>query len=249
MARAAVTWPFFEHVRVINLDSRADRWAAMQAQFERLGVTGDIQRFAAVRPPADIGEQPQLAGLREFLQRVDGDSERLAAKLRSTWGCTQSHLGIIRLAQSNGWPHVLILEDDCEFEPYTLPVLRRVAQQLQGQDWDMLYLGGTYKKGGRLQRFSANLDDAGRIRLGHAYLVHQRLYQRILDEAEGCGLPIDWYYSEKLHPQVRSFLVRPVLAYQRLLDMSDIEAVVRKPEFKTRKALRRLWSRLRYLAF
>ena len=62
MARAAVTWPFFEHVRVINLDSRADRWAAMQAQFERLGVTGDIQRFAAVRPPADIGELPQLAG-------------------------------------------------------------------------------------------------------------------------------------------------------------------------------------------
>ena len=48
---------------------------------------------------------------------------------------------------------------------------------------------------------------------------------------------------------MRSFLVRPVLAYQRLLDMSDIEAVVRKPEFKTRKALRRLWSRLRYLAF
>ena len=75
-----------------------------------------------------------------------------------------------------------------------------------------VYLGGTYKKGGRLQRFSANLDDAGRIRLGHAYLVHQRLYQRILDEAEGCGLPIDWYYSEKLHPQVRSLLVRPVLA-------------------------------------
>ena len=33
------------------------------------------------------------------------------------------------------------------------------------------------------------------------------------------------------------------------LDMSDIEAVVRKPEFKTRKALRRLWSRLRYLAY
>ena len=66
-------------------------------------------------------------------QRVDGDSERLAAKLRSTWGCTQSHLGIIRLAQASGWPHVLILEDDCEFEPYTLPVLRRVARQLQ--DW------------------------------------------------------------------------------------------------------------------
>ncbi|WP_417311657.1 glycosyltransferase family 25 protein [Ectopseudomonas khazarica] len=234
---------------MINLDSRTDRWAAMQAQFERMGVNGNIQRFSAVRPPADIVEQPQLAGLRDFLKRVDGDSERLAAKLRSTWGCTQSHLGIIRLAQASGWPHVLILEDDCEFEPYSLPVLRRVARQMQSHDWDMLYLGGTYKKGGRLRRFSANLLDAGRIRLGHAYLVHERLYQRILDEAEGSGLPIDWYYSEILHPEVRSFLVTPVLAYQRLLDMSDIEAVERKPEFKTRKALRRLWSRIRYAAF
>ena len=246
MAQAAVTWPLFEHVRVINLDSRADRWAAMQAQFERLGVSGDIQRFAAVRPPENIVEQPQLAALREFLQRVDGDSERLAAKLRSTWGCTQSHLGIIRLAQASGWPYVLILEDDCEFEPYTLPVLQRVARQLQGQEWDMLYLGGTYKKGGRLKRFSANLNEAGRIRLGHAYLVHERLYQRILDEAETSGLPIDWYYSERLQSDVRSLLVSPVLAYQRLLDMSDIEAVARKPELKTRLALRRLWSRIRY---
>ncbi len=45
-----------EHVRVINLDSRADRWAAMQAQFERLGVTGDIQRFAAA-PAAGGGHR------------------------------------------------------------------------------------------------------------------------------------------------------------------------------------------------
>lgn len=244
-----MTWPFFEHVRVINLDSRVDRWAAMQAQFERLGISGDIQRFPAVRPPADIVDQPQLAGLREFLQRVDGNSDRLLAKLRSTWGCTQSHLGIIRIAQASGWPYVLILEDDCEFEPYSLPVLQRVARQLQGCDWDMLYLGGTYKKGGRLRGFSANLKDAGRIRLGHAYLVHERLYQRVLDEAECSGLPIDWYYSERLHPQVHSFLVKPILAYQRLLDISDIEAVMRKPELKTRAALRRLWSRIRYASF
>lgn len=246
MARPSATWPFFDHVCVINLDSRPDRWVAMQAQFERLGVVGDIHRFAAVRPPADIVEEPCLAPLRRFLLAVDGDSEHLSAKLRSTWGCAQSHLAVIRLAQSSGWPHVLVLEDDCELEPYSLSVLQRASSQLQGQQWGMIYLGGTYKKGGRLRRFSANLDDAERIRLAHAYVVHESLYGRILAEAEGSGLPIDWYYSERLQPHARSFLVRPMVAYQRLLDMSDIEAVVRKSELKTRKALRRLWSRIRY---
>lgn len=249
MVRQSAIWPFFDHVCVINLDSRPDRWQAMQSQFERLGVAGNIQRFAAVRPPADIVDRPELAPLRAFLLKADGESEHLPAKLRATWGCTQSHLEVIRLAQASGWPQVLVLEDDCELEPYSLPVLRRVARQLEGQSWDMIYLGGTYKKGGRFRRHSANLDEVGRIRLAHAYLVHERLYGRILAEAERAGLPIDWYYSERLQPQVRSFMVRPVLAYQRLHDMSDIEAVVRQPEFKTRRELRRIWSRIRYSMF
>jgi glycosyl transferase family 25 len=157
-----------------------------------------------------------------------------------------SHLGIIREAKAQGWPHVLILEDDCELEPYALPILRRAAEQLAAQPWDMLYLGGTFKKGGKRSRYSANLERASRIRLGHAYVVNARLYDRILAECGESGLPIDWYYSEVLQSQVECFLLRPVLAYQRLLDMSDIESVVRRPEFKTRKTLRRLWSRLRY---
>jgi glycosyl transferase family 25 len=239
------SWPFFEHARVINLDKRADRWDAMQRQFRRLGIQG-VQRFAAISPGAEVVEQAALQPLREFLTRVDGDSERLESKLRATWGCMRSHLGIIREARAQGWPYVLILEDDCELEPYALPVLRRAAEQLATQPWDMLYLGGTFKKGGKRSRYSANLERASRIRLGHAYVVNARLYDRILSECEESGLPIDWYYSEMLQPQIECFLLRPVLAYQRLLDMSDIESVERRPEFKTRKTLRRLWSRLRY---
>ncbi len=248
MDERLAVWPFFEHACVINLDTRADRWAAMQRQFTRLGI-GGVQRFAAVRPEANVVMQEALAPLREFLLHCDGDSEQLSGKLRATWGCMQSHLGVIRLAKAQGWPYVLILEDDCELEPYALPVLRRVAKQLAGQSWDMLYLGGTFKQGGEISRFSANLKRASRIRLGHAYLVNARIYERILDECEGSGLPIDWYYSEVLQRQVTSFLVTPILAYQRLLDMSDIELVERKPEIKTRKIVRRLWSRIRYGVF
>lgn len=245
MSDDAVMWPFFEHVCVINLDHRPDRWEAMQKQFAHFGIQG-AQRFPAISPPVEIVEQAALQPLRDFLVRVDGDSERLAGKLRATWGCMQSHLGVIRLAKSQGWPYVLILEDDCELEPYALPVLRRVASQLVGQTWDMLYLGGTFKKGGRKSCFSANVDKADRIRLGHAYLISARIYDRVLSECEGSGLPIDWYYSEVLQRDVTCLLVRPLLAYQRLQDMSDIELVERAHEFKTRKAMRRLWSQIRY---
>lgn len=248
MSASLTEWNPFAHVCVINLDTRQDRWALMQAQFMQMEVAG-VQRYVAVRPGAEVVENPALRPLREFLLAKGCDSEHVAGKLCATWGCMLSHLGVIRLAKERGWPQVLILEDDCEFEPYTLPVLRRVAKQLAGREWDMLYLGGTFKKGGTRSRVSTNLELASRIRLGHAYLVNARLYDRILAEAESSGLPIDWYYSEVLQPQVVCMRVKPTLAYQRLLDMSDIELVERKPRLKTRTALSRLWCRVRYRLF
>lgn len=245
MSNSVSPWSLFEHACVINLDTREDRWALMQAQFARLGIAG-VQRYSAIRPAPEVVDHPALKPLHDFLLCHDGISEHLASKLGATWGCMLSHLGIIRLAKESGWPQVLILEDDCEFEPYTMAVLQRVAKQLVGRQWDMLYLGGTFKKGGARRRLSANLELASRIRLGHAYLVNARLYDRILAEAEGSGLPIDWYYSEVLQPQVTCIRVTPTLAYQRLLDMSDIERVERKPKLKTRMVLRRWWYRIRY---
>nr|WP_276583891.1 glycosyltransferase family 25 protein [Pseudomonas sp. RIT-PI-AD] len=231
---------------VINLDSREDRWAEMQRQFQRFGIQG-AERLSAIRPDLDILQRPELVELHAFLRRTDGESPGLASKVRATWGCMQSHLDALRHAQRQGWPHVLILEDDCVFESYTLPVLNRVERQLRGQDWDLLYLGGTLKKkGGRKTAVSANLARVSRVRLAHAYLVSERLYSRILDEAAASGLPLDWYYSEVLQPQVATFMVKPVLANQRLNDMSDIEAVSRRPKLKFRKALTRGWSRIRY---
>ncbi len=114
----------------------------------------------------------------------------------------------------------------------------------------MLYLGGTYKKGGRLQGFSANLDDAGRIRLGHAYWCISACTSASSTKPRAAVCQSTGITPRSSTRRCAASWCARCLAYQRLLlDMSDIEAVVRKPEFKTRKALRRLWSRLRYLAF
>lgn len=240
-----MSWPF-DFACVINLDSRPDRWARMEASLRDMGV--QAERFSAVSLHNLDDDQPSPA-LREFLLRVDGESPGFERKLLGTWACMRSHLGVIARARDNGWPAVLIMEDDCEFEPYALAVLERVEAQLQGREWDMLYLGGTFKKGGVRKRVAANLFSATRVRLTHAYMVKAELYERILAEAPLSGLPLDWYYSEVLLPQVRGLMVKPTLARQRLMDPSDIEQVVRTPKFKSRQFLERLCARIRYGAF
>lgn len=233
----------FEHGFVINLDHRSDRWARMTVSLAQVGITAE--RFSAIGVDDLVDDQPSLA-LRDFLRRVDGSGPSAEHKLQTTWACMRSHLAIIRLARDAGWPSVLILEDDCEFEPYTRTVLAKVCKQLQGGEWDLLYLGGTFKKGGKKAAVSANLWAASRIRLAHAYVVNACLYERILREAPESGLPLDWYYSEVLQPSVNTFMVRPILAQQRLFDMSDIEQVERKPKYKTRRMLQRWWAKIRY---
>jgi GR25 family glycosyltransferase involved in LPS biosynthesis len=233
----------FERAFVINLDHRTDRWARMTENLAQVGIAAE--RFSAISV-SDLLDDPPSAELKEFLQRVDGPSPSAEHKLQTTWACMRSHLAIIRMARDAGWPSVLILEDDCEFESYTRAVLTQACKQLQGREWGLLYLGGTFKKGGKKTTISANLLVASRIRLAHAYVVNASLYERILREAPESGLPLDWYYSEVLQPFADTFMVRPPLAQQRLLDMSDIEQVERKPKHKTRQMLQRWWAKIRY---
>ena len=235
-------WPF-SRAYVINLNSRPDRWQSMSARLDIMGVSAE--RFPAVSIE-DLVVDPPSDALRAFLLRVDGDSARFEHKLGATWACMRSHLAVIAKAKLLGWPEVLILEDDCEFESYAPAVLARVQEQLQGLNWDILYLGGTFKKGGKIERVTGNLSSVTRVRLAHAYVVKSSIYDRILQQAGRSGLPIDWYYSEELLPQVNAFMVRPMLVSQQLMDMSDIEQVVRKPKFRTRQWLQRLLANLRY---
>lgn len=237
-----MSWPFI-HTCVINLDSRPDRWARIEEHLERLGI--EAERFSAVSMLHLEDDRPSEA-LREFLLRIDGESERSEHKLRATWACMRSHLAVIARAKSLGWPEVVILEDDCEFESYTPAVLQHVRSQLQGREWGMLYLGGTLKKGGLQEKVSRNLLSVSRVRLAHAYVVKAEIYERILAEAPQSGLPLDWYYSELLLPTVKGVMVRPALAKQRLMEMSDIEQVIRQPKLRTRQRWQRFIARLRY---
>jgi len=233
----------WDKAHVINLDERVDRWEWMQGQLASAGI--EAERFPAISI-RDLAELPPPPSLRQFLLEVDGDGPGFERKLWATWACMQSHLAILRLAREQGLASVLILEDDCEFEPFSRAVLSRLKRQLPDLGLDFLYLGGTLKKGGSCSRLSSNVHAVSRVRLAHAYVVSASVYERILDEAPESGLPIDWYYSEVLLSSVRAGISSPQLAFQRLDDVSSIEGVVRPRKFRWRRFWIRAFSRLRY---
>lgn len=58
------------------------------------------------------------AHMEELLAQYGLEAERFNAIAYpgfGIWGCGQSHLAVLKLAQSRGWPCVWILEDDFEF--------------------------------------------------------------------------------------------------------------------------------------
>lgn len=77
-----------QHVVYINLESRPDRKLWVEHQLNSLGVSAHaVQRFNAVKMPNGSG----------------------------AIGCTMSHIRVLEMARAQGWPHVMVVEDDISF--------------------------------------------------------------------------------------------------------------------------------------
>jgi GR25 family glycosyltransferase involved in LPS biosynthesis len=114
----------FPHKACINLDRDLDSWARMQAALTRHDIRG-VRRFAA----------------------VDGRRLELPAMWRHSagaYGCLLSHLQVVRDAQKQGLPSLLILEDDVVFDTSFREKFPVFARNLPA-DWDMIFLGALHR--------------------------------------------------------------------------------------------------------
>ena len=107
-----MTLPVF----VINLDRRPDRWEAMSAQLDRLGI-------GAVRIPAVDGRL--LAAQEERDRGRNGNPPGRDLSLGET-ACVWSHRDALRAFLDTGERAALILEDDVELAPDTPSLLESV---------------------------------------------------------------------------------------------------------------------------
>jgi len=135
----------------------------------------------------------------------------------NTGTCFASHLKCIQLAKDNKLPYVLILEDDCIFTSNCNDILNAVYDEFQTIEWDMLYLGANLNS--PATSYSKTLIKLTGAYTTHAYMVHERFYDTILNLT--LDVEIDVCYS-KLMSDHNVFMCDPIIAYQ-LPSHSDIQ--------------------------
>ena len=103
-----------KHALYINLESRADRRAHVEAQLASL-------------------KMPNLAA-----ERFNAIKHATSGAI----GCTMSHMRCIQLAKERGWDHVLVCEDDVLFTNVPLFLAQLSKFMATVPHWDVVLLAG-----------------------------------------------------------------------------------------------------------
>lgn len=195
-----------KHALYINLESRKDRRAHVEAQLDAL-KTGGVTNLVAERFNA--------------IQHL----------VHGAIGCSMSHMRCIQIAKERGWDHVLVCEDDVLFTnvPLFLTQLEKVMATVP--DWDVLLLAGN-----NIPPFRVVNDACVQVvncQTTTAYIVRAHYYDALIDNyraginklmrnpANKLNYAIDRYWFE-LQRRDRWFLITPLSVVQRE-DYSDIE--------------------------
>jgi glycosyl transferase, family 25 len=186
---------------VINLRSREDRRAEMEAQLSRIGWQAEF--FAAVRPEGANGF-PSIGA----------------------HGCFLSHLSILRQAKENGFDSLVIMEDDLDFvDGFREKWEAALSQLLNAAAWSIFYPGNTLNMQGTGLKQLRPLEP---MRCTHFMMFNSEAIGTIVSELEkilarppghpdGGPMHVDGAYStiRAQNPELTTFCYSPTLGYQR----------------------------------
>lgn len=202
-------------IAFVNLEHRQDRLAHMNDQLSRIGL--NAMRVRGLLPSEYAGDPSKVEVMRK---RTPG-----------AIGCHMSQVYIMREALRLG-KHAWVMEDDLVFCNDFIHRVSYMSNFLQGRDWDVMWLGGTFHspafwhkvgQSGMLPNCSAELgkdcektDDLRIMRTygafcTYAYIVNVNSIDKILklfDEHLHTSIGIDWLFI-KLQPQLNCFAFVP----------------------------------------
>jgi hypothetical protein len=206
----ADTFRCFDGIFCLNLDAATERWREATRRHARLGIAPRVERFPGVPTPDN-----RHAGIAlSFRLMIDEASRR-------------------------DWEHVLVLEDDAVFLEDGASIMRDVAAELAGHEWDLCYLGACVWS----QQFpalgeSTVLALCGPVTCTHAVAFHRRAYDRLLADLPP-GEPelarflrqdvaIDQYLSHRIADGTfRAVITSPRVASQpNLLQLPDADGAL-----------------------
>ncbi len=98
-------------------------------------------------------------------------------------GCTASHLAVIKRAKEEGWPNVLVFEDDFMFLVNKLKFYNNVREFFQSNMvYDVLMLG--YNITGKSENLNEIVSRGYNIQAPSGYIVHHRFYDKLINTWE-----------------------------------------------------------------
>lgn len=146
-------------------------------------------------------------------------------------GCSMSHLKCLNIAKEQGWPHVLICEDDIEFLDPELFINQMNGFLKNNNTWDVILIAGNNMPPYTVENeYSVRVS---RCQTTTGYLINQNYYDTLINNIkEGLQklmmephnhrfFAIDKYWFS-LQKQDLWFLITPLTVVQRE-DYSDIE--------------------------
>jgi len=136
-------WEFVDKVIYINLDHRQDRRDSMLKFFEE----GQIPIEKIIRFPA-------------------------IKRSHAQFGCVESHMEVLNLANRENWKNILILEDDVKWSKDFEDNYVKLEELTKLPNWDVIMLAGWYYEHNFPRIFKAN--NAG------AYLVNESYRGKLL---------------------------------------------------------------------
>lgn len=198
---------YFDRLAIIHLPAREDRFRALSRELSRVGI--DING-----PKVRIPDPPMPETSNGFTSR-------------GVYGSFLSHLEIVETAYRDGLDTVWVLEDDAIFSRNFNSQQTRIAQYLQANTWDQLFIGHSGWKGlpnspTGLLRFS------GPFIWAHCYAVHRRIMRPLIEylrknidresgHPEGGKMYIDacHFFFRRFNPEVISVVSSPCLSVQK----------------------------------
>ncbi len=196
------TNPFghFDAIFSLNLDSDTDRRIAAEQRYTQLGIDWRVERVSAVETPDNHHH-----------------------------GCALSWRHMIEVARQRGYQHFLGLEDDAVFLDDTIEVLTKAVDELEGVEWDVLYLGGVEQTPGpgpsAGQRWTK---PAGYVTCTHATAIHSRAFDRLLAEIPAGGAEFDDWIDT--HRAIDQFL-------GARCESGDLTGIILSPRIASQPAL------------
>lgn len=160
---------YFPNIYCINLPESTIRRQHMEHQFRKIGVHEHVTYTCANKPADNI-----------FLPNMINSGQ---------WGCTLSHMMVLGHALKNANGHIVIFEDDVEFNLTEMQRLHEIMDYIDNNGWDLFYLGGQPTK--KVERTKVqNLYKTRTMRGTYAYAVNKnsifKLYEHFINML-GCA--------------------------------------------------------------